>query len=193
MTNEEPWRKYRPIPVEFAGVRYRSRLEARWAALFTNLGWSFRYEPQELPGWAPDFLIDGPDALIFVEVKPALGKTLASNKMASAVSVLGTDQRVFGMVVCEGPVHAKGTDESVIGTAFGWDRDLCGWCWGSARLVTRLRRHSLAYDLHWGAEDTCLLAAGNETSGNVVTVDQWTATTLWSSAWSAVRYVPRVG
>jgi hypothetical protein len=173
-------------------VRYRSRLEARWAAFFAELGWSFYYEPQELPGWAPDFLIDGPDASVFVEVKPALGRTVASSKVATALSSLGNEQRVFGLVVSEGPINAKGASESVIGDAFGWDGDLCRWCWGGARLVTRRRRHPLDFDLHWDAEDACLLAAGNETSGNVVSVNQWTATTLWSSAWRAVRYVHRV-
>lgn len=60
------------IPTTYAGVRFRSRLEARWAAFFDLCGIKWEYEPFDLDGWAPDFLlrdlISAPVAL--VEVKP---------------------------------------------------------------------------------------------------------------------------
>lgn len=59
------------IPTMFQGIRYRSRLEARWAAFFTALGWEFEYEPFDGNGYIPDFLIKG-DAPLLVEVKPAV-------------------------------------------------------------------------------------------------------------------------
>ncbi len=52
------------------GIRYRSLLEAKWAAFFTNIGWQFEYEPFEGNGYIPDFLILG-EASFLVEVKPA--------------------------------------------------------------------------------------------------------------------------
>jgi hypothetical protein len=60
------------IPTEYNGVQFRSRLEARWAAFFDLCGWSWAYEPADLPGWIPDFRLGPPrvDAL-YLEVKPA--------------------------------------------------------------------------------------------------------------------------
>ncbi len=57
------------IPTTFAGRRYRSRLEARWAAFFTLLEWPFEYEPLDFNGWIPDFVLMGARR-VFVEVKP---------------------------------------------------------------------------------------------------------------------------
>jgi hypothetical protein len=57
------------IPTLYRGRMYRSRLEARWAAFFDRLGWTYEYEPLDLGKWSPDFAITAPfDAL--VEVKP---------------------------------------------------------------------------------------------------------------------------
>ncbi len=53
------------------GTRFRSRLEARWAALFTSIGWQWEYEPFEVEGYIPDFAILGKNPFL-VEVKPAL-------------------------------------------------------------------------------------------------------------------------
>jgi hypothetical protein len=57
------------IPTRYAGRQYRSRLEARWAAFFTMLGWPFEYEPLDFKGWIPDFVLMGARR-VFVEVKP---------------------------------------------------------------------------------------------------------------------------
>lgn len=45
------------IPTTYQGTRFRSRLEARWAAFFDLVGWSWTYEPFDATGWIPDFLI----------------------------------------------------------------------------------------------------------------------------------------
>lgn len=60
------------IPTVYRGRRYRSRLEARWAAMFDQLRWTHEYEPYDLSGWAPDFLISMPDdsQRVLVEIKP---------------------------------------------------------------------------------------------------------------------------
>lgn len=59
------------IPTTYGGVRFRSRLEAQWAAFFDLAGWGWKYEPFDLDGWAPDFLISGKTQTL-VEVKPIL-------------------------------------------------------------------------------------------------------------------------
>jgi hypothetical protein len=59
------------IPTYYHGVQYRSRLEARWAAFFRACGWLADYEPLDLPGYIPDFLLRWPAGQHLVEVKPA--------------------------------------------------------------------------------------------------------------------------
>lgn len=59
------------IPTTYANVRFRSRLEARWAKMFDLLGWKWNYEPLDLDGYIPDFVIDMEEPLL-IEVKPAL-------------------------------------------------------------------------------------------------------------------------
>lgn len=59
----------RGIPTKFAGVQFRSRLEARWASFFTKLGWDWSYEPYDLNGYVPDFLLHMRTDVL-VEVKP---------------------------------------------------------------------------------------------------------------------------
>lgn len=70
------------IPTEYAGVRFRSRLEATWAVFFDLLNWPWEYEPFDLHGYIPDFVLKfrkptGP-APVIVEVKPVavLGELL---------------------------------------------------------------------------------------------------------------------
>ncbi|MGW2371717.1 hypothetical protein [Kitasatospora sp. NPDC001683] len=63
----------RPIETRYAGCRFRSRLEARWAVFFDHLGIAWEYEPQgfDINGRAylPDFLLT--DCGTWVEVKGA--------------------------------------------------------------------------------------------------------------------------
>lgn len=59
------------IPTWYAGVRFRSRLEATWARFFDALCWQWSYEPIELRGYVPDFILGFADPLL-VEVKPIL-------------------------------------------------------------------------------------------------------------------------
>lgn len=50
------------IPTVYRGIQMRSRLEAKWACCFDQLGWTWEYEPFDLKGWIPDFILhDSPD------------------------------------------------------------------------------------------------------------------------------------
>lgn len=58
-------------PTVYNHTKYRSRLEARWAAFFDEIGWRYQYEPYNFKGWTPDFVIYGSDAReILIEIKP---------------------------------------------------------------------------------------------------------------------------
>lgn len=72
--------KYAAIPTLYKGIRFRSRLEARWAALFDLAGWRWDYEPFDLAGWIPDFIIHA-HRPILVEVKPIIWRP-SSNRHA---------------------------------------------------------------------------------------------------------------
>ncbi len=63
--------KIAAIPTTRNGIRFRSRLEAKWSAFFDAAGWRWSYEPLDLNGWIPDFVLHL-DKPILVEVKPAL-------------------------------------------------------------------------------------------------------------------------
>ena len=61
----------KPIPTEFDGIKFRSRLEARWAVAFRAAGikYEYEYEGYQLPdGWyLPDFWL--PRLYTWAEVK----------------------------------------------------------------------------------------------------------------------------
>lgn len=64
-----------PLETRYAGYRFRSRIEARWAVFFTRLNLDWQYEPQgfkvgpaQLP-YLPDFYLT--TQALYVEVKPA--------------------------------------------------------------------------------------------------------------------------
>lgn len=59
------------IPTEFRGIMFRSRLEARWAAAFDALKWPWEYEPLDLEGYIPDFVLSFARPLL-VEIKPTV-------------------------------------------------------------------------------------------------------------------------
>lgn len=100
------------IPTIYKDVQFRSRLEARWAAFFDLCGWSWIYEPLNLDGWIPDFLING-HKHIYVEIKPthwtrdAQGypkMDLAAYSKVAA-SAIGNDILLLGV----GPTKMDGT------------------------------------------------------------------------------------
>ncbi|QEG27086.1 hypothetical protein GobsT_18390 [Gemmata obscuriglobus] len=45
------------VEAQYAGVTFKSRLHARWAAFFDLANWKWAYQPLELVGWSPDFLV----------------------------------------------------------------------------------------------------------------------------------------
>ena len=58
------------IPTTYAGINFRSRLEAKWACAFDLMCLPWVYEPIDLNGWIPDFAVGRGRTL--VEIKPAM-------------------------------------------------------------------------------------------------------------------------
>ena len=63
------------IPTIYSGIQMRSRLEAQWAAFFDHMGWKWEYEPVDLKGWIPDFLLRTQSRVYYVEVKPITSRS----------------------------------------------------------------------------------------------------------------------
>lgn len=91
------------IETNYKGINFRSRLEAKWACFFDKLGWDWQYEPYDMNGWIPDFILIGKKKTTLVEVKPferldefkeAINKILTaqtrSNNDRKEVLLLGT-------------------------------------------------------------------------------------------------------
>lgn len=62
-------------PTRFAGVQFKSRLEAKWAVLLQRAGRRWTYEPttwRAPNGWSytPDFRIEQEGTPLYLEVKP---------------------------------------------------------------------------------------------------------------------------
>ena len=52
------------------GLQFRSRLEAQWSYVFTELNWNWEYEPYDLNGYIPDFIVVFPNGNeLLIEVK----------------------------------------------------------------------------------------------------------------------------
>ena len=60
------------IPTTYNGICFRSRIEARWASFFDLLKWPWEYEPIDLDGYIPDFILNFEFTKVLVEVKSEL-------------------------------------------------------------------------------------------------------------------------
>lgn len=106
------------IETKFHGINFRSRLEAKWAAMFDLLGWKWQYEPVDFNGWVPDFAIYG-KRIVYVEVKPVVQ---FPEDVASKIDASG----------CSEEVLIVGQTCPTIGDTFcgpGWLRECAGDEW----------------------------------------------------------------
>jgi hypothetical protein len=58
------------IPTTYKSIRFRSRLEAKWARFFDAFAWKWLYEPLDLNGYIPDFIVPFTRGDLLIEVKP---------------------------------------------------------------------------------------------------------------------------
>lgn len=123
----------RAIPTLYAGVQFRSRLEAKWAAFFDVVGWQWEYEPEGFPGWIPDFALFCRQAILLVEVKPTMEfpaeTILELSRLANGREIAILGQSPFRYDTPSGPY-------------IGWLRDPEAWSgrhpdypgWGDAAI-----------------------------------------------------------
>lgn len=103
------------IQTVYRGARFRSRLEARWAAFFDLLGWRWEYEPVDLDGYIPDFmlLLRQP---VLVEVKPAWTCEQLEQLAAAKIERSGWDGEALIVGLSWATTDAEGwLDSAVLG------------------------------------------------------------------------------
>jgi hypothetical protein len=84
----------KPLPTNYNGIKFRSKLEAQWAVFFNELGYDFEYEPEGFTDgkikYVPDFFIKELD--MFFEIKPTdkiSEKELDKLLLASLIKPIG--------------------------------------------------------------------------------------------------------
>ena len=78
--NREHQDGIRPIRTTYKGVKFRSQLEARWAAWFDQNQIQWEYEPTRFRNWMPDFRIVLSGQTVYTEVKPSTDLPIAARE-----------------------------------------------------------------------------------------------------------------
>lgn len=128
----------RAIETTYLGYRFRSRLEARWAAFLTRLGVKFEYESEgyDLNGtrYLPDFWLPGNRT--FIEVKAQRGdgvdrKPLAAVEAAPNLFSRDSDNPHHMVIVYGDPLNGDSDEIRWFGETWvskaGFPR-VCPWC-----------------------------------------------------------------
>jgi hypothetical protein len=128
------------IPTTYRDIRFRSRLEARWAAFFDGLGAEWSYEPTDLPGWIPDFRIG--DALLDVKPARAYPRDVGDKLTRALQDSVGPGEqppRCDAWILAESPIP------------IGSRARLVGWHCGGAELAIGLTDRGFLF-LHPGRD-----------------------------------------
>lgn len=134
------------IETRYAGCRFRSRLEARWAVFFDHLGIRWDYEPEGYStpagGYLPDFMLHLPNERTLFEVKPEsqadedtdkrwfYASNAADGRLIVAYGMPRPDQLEPSLGHMNG--HLNLIDGRGDEDCWGWDNFyafcLCPWC-----------------------------------------------------------------
>lgn len=184
-------------PTIYKGIEFRSRLEARYAALFDILSWQWEYEPEAAPGYIPDFALHGvKNRKVYVEIKPGAvyraNRTEITAKALTSLSTLGTDELLvltgeFADCSCfDAPVFGyMPVNEPDMGYPYEFDEEVV------------LFRPGIAHGSEYDFAHTMGGWAGrlsNAYDGNALfegtMLDKATTLRLWSRAGNAIQWKP---
>lgn len=172
------------IPTMYRGVRFRSRAEARWASVFDALSWPWAYEPIDLDGYVPDFLIEWATPLL-VEVKGIGSIDDARDLAVSKIEASGWGGEA--LVVCS-TIDDIGATNPRLG--LHGERDMSpdglGWLWDSARLFRCLNCGELSV-LNEAGSWRCRACEAADGNAHVGAVDVPLGE-IWNAAGNAVQW-----
>ena len=189
-------------PTTYRETVFRSRLEARWAAFFDEMGWQWLYEPLELDNYVPDFMLLGARKVV-VEVRPMA--RLDDEHAVSGKSDLmkvpeGHDLLVLGLTPCIpvcgfDPNKYKGNHLFAFGLAPLWGaRNEVDWKWDACVFV-RPAEHSgyrLDFADHYGGLWTGKMSGIHDKYGYLDDDAETRAfvDAAWARAGNATQYDP---
>lgn len=111
----------RGIPTVYNSIQFRSRLEAKWAYFFDLIGWPYQYEPFELDGYIPDFVLTFSNPVL-VEVKPVCSISEVAEKCEKPIITAWNENRrilIVGGNIRHEQQHPK-TGARSVGFNAGW-------------------------------------------------------------------------
>jgi hypothetical protein len=161
----------RGIQTLYRGTLMRSRTEARWAAMFDQLGWRWTYEPFDLVGYIPDFLLHFDAGEMVCEVK-------------STDEDFRDAERKLDCSTWEGPalIVGQSIDRSVCGRILDWGTGLPEWC--DAEFFTCLSCGGVSV---LAAEGSWKCRRCGDGHGNAH-VGEFDAATAWAEATNRVQW-----
>ncbi|MDB5069419.1 MAG: hypothetical protein JWM87_530 [Candidatus Eremiobacteraeota bacterium] len=162
--------------------------------MFDRLGWEHHYEPYDLSGWIPDFVITGNGPDLLVEVKPTFDfYKRIGEKIYNSGAVHEALFLFAGLRKPEG--FRQGATPGYLAEDFRWlqdhpeTQDAPDWCWGPAVFVVD-RREGARYDIIHGEQNFDCRVHGGHMYGDppwdIAPMDEIAA--LWADAGNTVQY-----
>lgn len=151
------------IPTLYSGVLMRSRTEARWAAFFDAVQWPWAYEPLDLAGYIPDFVLQFEACRLLVEVKSTEEEIAIAKAKIEASGWEGE-----AMIVISGATPDLGAFLEQDAQTFNWGDATAFYCLSCGRASV----HSSSGD--WRCR-ICDASHGNAHVGAIDTAPLWAA------------------
>lgn len=173
------------VPTTYNGVRFRSRGEAKWAAFFDGMRWPWEYEPIDLDGYIPDFLLKFERPLL-VEVKADL-RFAELEQHAPKIVESGWDGDF--VIVGAAPFHGRETSWS--GLSIGYMRQATHGQPDGHAFVARCERCEQSSVFCWSGSFRCRRCGVHDGDHHL---DLMTATpaalVAWKTAANATQWQP---
>jgi hypothetical protein len=178
-------------PTQYRGIQFRSRLEATWAAMFDELRWPWEYEPLELPGYIPDFVLRFTEPIL-VEVKPAVTEADLTAVAVDLEPIIRGGWSGEALLLGIGPYD---TTQAMDGLTIGllgerWDDEggRVVLAWGDGRLFRCGACHKLSV-MHAIQSYHCRVCGVNDHHWGDSAVEEFHR--HWADAKKAVQWHPR--
>ncbi len=179
------------IPTEYKGYRFRSRLEATWAKFFDSIKWPWQYEPIDLEGYIPDFILEFPWQPLLVEVKPVL-VFQEFDEYAPKIEKSGWQHDAIIVGASPFRNHLRDFEPRI-----GWlsQRELCGdefdvrggWGWGGGIMFRCSLCMNISIRHEWAAWN-CYFCGGYQGDRHIMPIGPSEMPRLWAKAQNTTQW-----